>query len=319
MKICNKCGVEKELEEFNTSRNDCKECRKKYREENKEKLRLKAKEYREKNKEDLKSAGKNYYLNNKEKINKINKKYYQENKDFFKEYRKEYYKENKKELKIVGKNYYIKNKEKLKDNHKSYYLNNKEKILKKNKEYHNKNKNNDDYLLKRREVNKNWCVNNKEKRKVYSQKHFQLNKEKIYKRRSDRGYSKNYYKNNKEKIRKSYNISYNKHPYRYTWRALLKRTLSYFDNNKKGKTIEILGYSAEMLKEHITSQFTTGMTWENYGEWHIDHIKSISLFNRKTPPSIVNELSNLKPMWSTTREINGVIYEGNLNKGNKIE
>lgn len=25
-------------------------------------------------------------------------------------------------------------------------------------------------------------------------------------------------------------------------------------------------------------------------------------------------LENLRPMWSTTREINGIIYEGNLNK-----
>jgi hypothetical protein len=29
-------------------------------------------------------------------------------------------------------------------------------------------------------------------------------------------------------------------------------------------------------------------------------------------------LSNLQPMWSTTREINGIIYEGNLNKGKKV-
>ena len=35
------------------------------------------------------------------------------------------------------------------------------------------------------------------------------------------------------------------------------------------------------------------------------------------PASIVNALSNLKPMWATTREIGGIIYEGNLNKGKK--
>jgi len=43
------------------------------------------------------------------------------------------------------------------------------------------------------------------------------------------------------------------------------------------------------------------------------------LFNKNPYPSIVNALSNLKPMWSTTREINGVIYEGNLNKGNNLK
>ena len=29
-------------------------------------------------------------------------------------------------------------------------------------------------------------------------------------------------------------------------------------------------------------------------------------------------LSNLNPMWSTTRIINGILYEGNLNKGKKF-
>lgn len=31
-------------------------------------------------------------------------------------------------------------------------------------------------------------------------------------------------------------------------------------------------------------------------------------------PNIVNALANLRPLWATTREINGVIYEGNLNR-----
>ena len=59
------------------------------------------------------------------------------------------------------------------------------------------------------------------------------------------------------------------------------------------------------------------MTWSNHGEWHVDHIKDVSSFSKDTHPSIVNALTNLQPLWATTREINGVIYEGNLNK-NKV-
>ena len=58
------------------------------------------------------------------------------------------------------------------------------------------------------------------------------------------------------------------------------------------------------------------MSWDNYGEWHIDHIKPLTLFDDNTPIHVVNALSNLQPLWATTREINGVIYEGNLNKLN---
>lgn len=56
------------------------------------------------------------------------------------------------------------------------------------------------------------------------------------------------------------------------------------------------------------------MTWDNYGDWHVDHIIPVVNFDSNTPPSIVCALSNLAPMWATTREIDGVIYDGNLNK-----
>jgi len=60
------------------------------------------------------------------------------------------------------------------------------------------------------------------------------------------------------------------------------------------------------------------MNWGNYGEWHIDHIKPVSSFDKTIPINVVNALSNLQPLWATTRRINGVIYEGNINKSNKI-
>ena len=66
---------------------------------------------------------------------------------------------------------------------------------------------------------------------------------------------------------------------------------------KNGKTIDILGYSALELKEHIEKLFKPGMTWENYGEWNIDHIKEIHTFDCDTPQNIVNSLDNLQPLW----------------------
>jgi hypothetical protein len=61
------------------------------------------------------------------------------------------------------------------------------------------------------------------------------------------------------------------------------------------------------------------MNWGNYGDdWHVDHVRSVATFDTTTPASIVNALSNLKPMWATTRVIDGILYEGNLNKGKKF-
>jgi hypothetical protein len=82
------------------------------------------------------------------------------------------------------------------------------------------------------------------------------------------------------------------------WRAILNNTLKRFNTKKEDKTINLLGYSASELKKHIESLFLEGMSWENYGDWHIDHIKMVSTFDKETPMNIVNSLDNLRPLWA---------------------
>lgn len=66
---------------------------------------------------------------------------------------------------------------------------------------------------------------------------------------------------------------------------LRKRLNSAVRNSyKSGSAVRDLGCSIEKLKRHLESQFQEGMSWENYGQWHIDHIKPLSAFdlsNRK--------------------------------------
>ena len=58
------------------------------------------------------------------------------------------------------------------------------------------------------------------------------------------------------------------------------------------------------------------------GEIEIDHIVPIKSFCFNSPDDKEFKkcwaLSNLRPMWATNRVINGVLYEGNLNKGKKL-
>jgi hypothetical protein len=79
----------------------------------------------------------------------------------------------------------------------------------------------------------------------------------------------------------------------------------------------MLGYSANDLKVHIESLWTPGMTWDNHGEWHIDHIRPLSSFPQDADVSIVNALANLQPLWATTRFVDGILYEGNINKNGR--
>lgn len=177
--------------------------------------------------------------------------------------------------------------------------------------------------IKYKDQAKKWTTNNKENEKERLKQRYQSNIENYKKSH------KKYYEDNKENIKKInkkwvennpekvkiYKNKWDKvNPEKVAWRRILKRVLKQFGKEKEANTIDILGYSALDLHNHMISLFTEGMSWSNYGEWHIDHKKSVSKYPKDTHPSVVNALSNLQPLWATTREINGIMYEGNLNK-----
>lgn len=68
------------------------------------------------------------------------------------------------------------------------------------------------------------------------------------------------------------------------------------------KTFSLLGYTKEDLILHLERQFQSGMTWENFGEWHVDHIIPLSAFRIESEddPAIQQAwcLSNLRPLWA---------------------
>lgn len=77
---------------------------------------------------------------------------------------------------------------------------------------------------------------------------------------------------------------------------------------KTTKFYDYIGCSQLELKTHLEGQFKENMTWQNYGEWEIDHI--IPLSSAKTPEEMYKlcHYSNLQPLWAID----------NLSKSNKI-
>ncbi len=78
-------------------------------------------------------------------------------------------------------------------------------------------------------------------------------------------------------------------------------------NSKSKKSNELLGCTIKELKNHIESQFTKGMSWDNHGrgdkgkkEWHIDHIKPCALFDlrKKSEQLKCFNFKNLQPLWA---------------------
>lgn len=81
---------------------------------------------------------------------------------------------------------------------------------------------------------------------------------------------------------------------------------------KSASTLELLGCSAEQLKQHLEKQFQLGMTWETYGPtgWHIDHKKPCASFDL-TDPAQQKECfhySNLQPLWAVENIKKGDSY-----------
>jgi hypothetical protein len=62
----------------------------------------------------------------------------------------------------------------------------------------------------------------------------------------------------------------------------------------------LLGCDYATFRQYIQSKFHVGMTWKNFGEWHIDHIRPCSSFDL-TNPSEQSECfhySNMQPLWA---------------------
>lgn len=69
--------------------------------------------------------------------------------------------------------------------------------------------------------------------------------------------------------------------------------------SKKKRTLDLLGIPLGEFLIYMESQFTEGMSWDNYGTWHIDHIKPCSKFDLflRSEQEECFHYSNLQPLW----------------------
>jgi hypothetical protein len=71
-------------------------------------------------------------------------------------------------------------------------------------------------------------------------------------------------------------------------------------NLKLSTTMKLMGCSIEQLKQHLESKFNRGMSWKNYGKWHVDHIKPCVSFDLTKPSEQLKcfHYTNLQPLWA---------------------
>lgn len=146
-----------------------------------------------------------------------------------------------------------------KESKKKYYKNNKDSIKKKNKSYRNENSN----MIKERKSM--YQKNNKDKRNYYLRERY----------------------NNDELYKISVNV-----------RSTILKAFKRNGYSKMSKSVDILGCTFEELKYHLESQFRDGMSWENHGEWHIDHKIPLSWAKNEDEMKELCNYKNLQPLWA---------------------
>jgi len=64
---------------------------------------------------------------------------------------------------------------------------------------------------------------------------------------------------------------------------------------------ELIGCNTKELKDFISKNLKDDMTFENYGEWEIDHIRPVSKFNLNNRNELFEcfNYTNLQPLWKS--------------------
>lgn len=134
----------------------------------------------------------------------------------------------------------------------------------------------------RRAYNREYAKNNKEKKRLYDMARVPLLRDKR------RPYYTKYVRERRQK-----DVLYKlTGTLRYRiWHALS----THYTKNKR--TIALLGAEIPTVKEHLEKQFTDGMTWQNHGDWHIDHIIPLASAKSQEEMEKLCQYTNLQPLW----------------------
>lgn len=133
---------------------------------------------------------------------------------------------------------------------------------------------------------------------------YKWQKENPVKFKTDRriAYNKEYLRTHKRKNPKAFllNLSQEALAHRKTDKAMSWGFSRAFKSNRNIRWAHIVGYGKSELMAHIENQFTHGMTWKNYGKWHIDHKipRAFFLYTSQNDESFKAcwSLDNLQPL-----------------------
>lgn len=89
-----------------------------------------------------------------------------------------------------------------------------------------------------------------------------------------------------------------KHLY-HTMRVTIHNHIKRYGATKCDRTVALLGIGFTDFMAYIETKFINGMSWSNYGEWELDHIKPVSSFDltQENQQRLCFHHTNLQPLW----------------------
>lgn len=147
---------------------------------------------------------------------------------------------------------------------------------------------------KARETRLRWIRNNPERVRAIQRASYERNKDRINEQRKANRHRDAAYMRERRRADLGFRILCSLRV--RIWHALKNAK----GTRKCARTIELVGCSLEQLKAHLESRFQQGMSWANYGEWHIDHIRPCAKFDLTLPDQqkLCFHYSNLQPLWA---------------------
>lgn len=92
------------------------------------------------------------------------------------------------------------------------------------------------------------------------------------------------------------------HPDMYITQLLRSRLHEAIAKNgtKTQRTLEYLGCNVQQFRQFLERRFLPGMTWQNQGEWHIDHRRPCASFDlcRELHMRQCFHYTNMQPLWA---------------------
>lgn len=159
---------------------------------------------------------------------------------------------------------------------------------------------------------KAWKERNADSAKEYYRANKELIKEKSRKRyEANKNKAKEYgerYKSRKRELRSIRRKTDPLYRVKNSLASSVRQAFKRVNYRKTEKTAHLLGADFSIVKEHIENKFTAGMSWTNYGEWHIDHITPLASAKNELEVRRLCHYKNLQPLWALD----------NIKKGSKI-